>query len=224
MRAISPEWEDLRVVGSTVLRHPKPGTAAAWIHEAISPGLKGKERAREKVRNDYDGDCSNLKDLVRFTLEFENCKQMLIGLRRLRLLFTVVTLKNKYANPTPMGYRDLNLCLEVPISNGNKHICEVQLNLTSMLRAKDQTHEQYEVARSVLPEICKGSSMDWEKLFSFIMQRLSASSADGIVELLAGKSQGLFMHARPRRSLALPLLRVFKDRVRMNQLIERRSR
>ena len=46
----------------------------------------------------------------------------------------------------------LNLCLP------NGHICEVQLNLTLMLRVKQDVHIAYEQIRSSLPALCPGTS------------------------------------------------------------------
>ena len=47
--------------------------------------------------------------------------------------------KNKFANPTPLGYRDMNTCVRVDLGadeGAKKHIAEVQLNLSEMLTAK----------------------------------------------------------------------------------------
>ena len=38
----------------------------------------------------------------------------------------VLQLKNKFASPTPMGYRDFNLNVQVEIGGGRPaHVCEV---------------------------------------------------------------------------------------------------
>ena len=42
----------------------------------------------------------------------------------------IAQLKNKFANPTPLGYRDMNLNVSVRLDDGRKHLAEVQLNLT----------------------------------------------------------------------------------------------
>ena len=71
--------------------------------------MKGKERAREKMNNDYGGKASQLKDLTRLTLQFDSCSQMSKATKELQsekaveLGFRVVQVKNKYASPTPMG-------------------------------------------------------------------------------------------------------------------------
>ena len=102
---IADAWEVLGVVAVSgpTLRHPVPGRAQDWVHEALDPGIKGKERAYEKVANDYAGDASKMKDLSRITLEFADCAGLLAGVNTLLAQFKVVTLKNKFASPTPMG-------------------------------------------------------------------------------------------------------------------------
>ena len=90
-------------MGDTTLRHPVSGYARDWVHEAIDPGLKGKARAREKVANDYAGDASQMKDISRLTLQFDDCAGLLAGVQTLLEHFDVIVLKNKFASPTPMG-------------------------------------------------------------------------------------------------------------------------
>lgn len=79
------------------LRHPKPGSKAEWVDEADNPGVKGRERAKQKMENDYDGDAAQLKDLARHTLVFGSCERMVQGLNALdkECGFEVVQLKNK---------------------------------------------------------------------------------------------------------------------------------
>ncbi|MGA1354800.1 MAG: hypothetical protein ACO32I_08530, partial [Candidatus Limnocylindrus sp.] len=65
------------------LRHPKPESKAEWVDEADNPGVKGRKRAEEKMKNDYDGDAAHLKDLARQTLVFHSCERMVQGLKSL---------------------------------------------------------------------------------------------------------------------------------------------
>jgi hypothetical protein len=53
----------------------------------------------------------------------------------------VLTLKNKYASPTPMGYSDFNSCAGVVLSDGTRYVCEIQLNHIEMLAAKNVREE-----------------------------------------------------------------------------------
>merc|ERR1712185_51975 len=68
----------------------------------------------------------------------------------------VLTLKNKYASPTPMGYSDFNLCVGVLLPDGVEYVCEMQLNHVEMLAAKKEAHAHYEKVRAELPPLCPG--------------------------------------------------------------------
>ena len=93
--------------------------------------------------------------------------------------------KNKFANPTPLGYRDMNTCVRVNLGaddSAKKHIAEVQLNLSEMLKAKEDAHVHYEKIRSVIGAACKGLSDDVaDKLQEFIVSKLSSSVLDAAV-------------------------------------------
>ena len=92
------------------LRHPVQETARAWVEFADSPGIKAEPRVSEKMKDDYGGHANKLKDLARLTLRFTSCSSMADALLRgTRAGIEVLTLKNKYASPMPMGYLRLQL-------------------------------------------------------------------------------------------------------------------
>ena len=66
-------------------------------------------------------------------------------------------LKNKFAHPTPLGYRDVNSNIRVQLADDRKHLAEVQLNLRRVVEAKEIAHHQYEVIREALPKMCEGT-------------------------------------------------------------------
>jgi len=125
----------------------------------VEKGLKSEESAMRKIATDYNGDCSRIKDLVRFTASFSTCarmKQFLLSLlscsppslgggssRRPDRL-EVLALTNKHSKPSALGYRDFNLALRIELEGGRSHICELQVNLEDMLVAKELTHGLYE--------------------------------------------------------------------------------
>ena len=80
----------------------------------------------------------------------------------------IAQVKNKFASPTPMGYRDFNLNVRVPLDDGQTHIAENQLNLNSIADAKHIAHDQYEVIRAALPDMCKDTSVEADALEAFI--------------------------------------------------------
>ena len=109
--AIAREWEVDPDPKLSFLNHAVEGTQnKEWIEMADDPGVKGEARAREKMENDYKDQngvphANKLKDLARLTLRFTQPAKVVQTLKELRTLgFTIVILKNKYANPTPLGY------------------------------------------------------------------------------------------------------------------------
>jgi len=195
MNDIASEW----VVDPKLpfLQHPAPGAAKhAWVEFADSPGVKGEKRAREKMANDYDGHANQLKDLARLTLRFNDPRNLVTGYHALSDLgYDIVVVKNKYKFPTPMGYSDLNLVVAVTLGDGTPYLCEMQLNLIAMLDAKNEAHEHYEIIRSRLPELCRGTPVDADKLESFISGRLNNSALDSAVAALSLRADGLFLYA-----------------------------
>lgn len=119
-------------------------------------GLKGKHRAQEKLDKDYEGVVNRLTDVCRITLKQTTCARLVDALNFLRsdeaakLGLRILELKNKFAKPTPMGYRDFNTRVGVTLDDGGTHICEIQLNLIDMLTTKDDAHDYYEQVRWLL--------------------------------------------------------------------------
>ncbi|KAK7240947.1 hypothetical protein SO694_00055256 [Aureococcus anophagefferens] len=138
-----------------------------WFDGAVDPGVKGPDRAREKVANEYGGDASLLKDLARCTVHFADCGRLA---------------KNKFASPTPMGYRlryrDLSCVVELDLGDATPYLCEIQLHHDGMLAAKKAAHVHYEVVRSALPRICADAARgaaraDAGALEGFVVGRLN---------------------------------------------------
>ena len=192
---IADKWE--ADPNKATLRHPVQGTARAWVEFADSPGIKKEPRVSEKMKNDYGGHANKLKDLARLTLRFTSCSRMADalaeGLKGAGI--EVLTLKNKYASPTPMGYSDFNSCAGVVLSDGTRYVCEIQLNHVDMLEAKKEAHVHYEKVREELPALCQDTKVDAGELEAFIVGRLSTSSLDAAVEALSAKAEGLFLYA-----------------------------
>ncbi len=113
---------------------------------SIAP-LKGEERASQKVKADYGGDWSRLKDVVRCTLAVDSLADLHSTMSRLKAGGLVVAQppKDRFAKPTALGYRDMNLVIRAP----NGHLMEMQLNVKPMLIAKKTGHKAYEVTRSL---------------------------------------------------------------------------
>ena len=127
----------------------------------------------------------------------ETPDELLDVLNRLKSVgLEIAQVKNKFASPTPMGYRDFNLNVRVPLDDGSTHIAEFQVNLNCVLAAKKIAHKQYEVIRAALPAMCMGTSVEAEALEAFISERLNSSALDAAVGALERKADGLMLYAR----------------------------
>ena len=194
MSLIADTWE--ADPNHSTIQHPVEGTAREWVEFADSPGIKTEPRVSQKMRDDYGGHANKLKDLARLTLRFTSCRKMLTAIHHLEAGgFTVLTLKNKYFSPTPMGYSDFNLCVGVRLKDNTLYVCELQLNLVDMLEAKHLAHVHYEEVRKVLPALCTETKVDPGELEGYIVGRLSNSALDAAVAALSAKADGLFLYA-----------------------------
>ena len=102
--ALADAWlldEERKRLGKTDFYYPVAEQKRAWVDQAIDPGVKGAERAKEKMKNDYSGHANMLKDLARITLKYESCERMATAVQELKKAgFSLVVTKNKYLSPT----------------------------------------------------------------------------------------------------------------------------
>lgn len=116
--------------------------------EAAVVDIKGSERAVEKVLNDYEGDVTKIKDLLRTTISIKSLKDTDKAIELIKAKYgEPVKLKNTLNPdaPSPSGYRDINMVFEVKGS-----YMEVQVNMKPMLTVKyGKGHELYEQIRNI---------------------------------------------------------------------------
>ena len=166
--------------------------------------MKGRESAERKLADKYTDKNGvphpeKFRDLARATVLSGSATDLLKVLTVLDgggLGLEIAQLKNKFAHPTPLGYRDMNLNVSARLDDGRKHLAEVQLNLKSVADAKHIAHEQYEVIRLALPKMCEGTSVNPDSLQTFITDRLRSSALDAAVTSLERKAGGLMLYAR----------------------------
>ena len=79
------------------------------------PGAKGEPRSHEKMKSDYGGHTKHLKGLSRASLVFDDCIVLLdmLGFLQKDVKIKIVSLKNKFGSPTPLGHRDFCLIIEL---------------------------------------------------------------------------------------------------------------
>lgn len=114
--------------------------------------IKGASRARSKILK-YEQDISQLGDIVRFTVVVKNdLSNFNEVFKQMETTFEAMDariasqIENKFAQPTPVGYGDLNFSLFFE----NLGLAgEVQLTTPSMAAAKEKGHILYEKTRNV---------------------------------------------------------------------------
>ena len=102
------------------LETPKPGRASTLLPHPCTPGPHANQACRIwfKLHTKYGGDVSKVTDCARISLEFGTAE----GLERAAkfVLQSASTFKNRLANPTDEGYRDLMFTVLI-----EGHVCEV---------------------------------------------------------------------------------------------------
>jgi len=92
-----------------------------------------------------------MKDVARFAIYYPDVPAVLKGVQALRQGFKVVRFENRFRKPTVLGWRDITLLLEETISSGvhegQRHLIEVQLQLTGYAAAREKAHHYYEIVR-----------------------------------------------------------------------------
>ena len=118
--------------------------------QAIGPNVKGVERSREKVKQDYGGDARMLKDTLRCSVVCATMPLLCACYSRLLELdesgvVRILQVKNRFrAGAAAGGYMDVNTSV---LFHGL--VCEIQFNLKPFFELKDAAHVLFEVCRSL---------------------------------------------------------------------------
>ena len=139
------------LLGASVIRgdkKEKPDLTQPGPLVLIGP-LKGKARVLEKLQESGAG-ADSILDLVRATVAVDSLEEIPKVMSMLRSLGIEIARepKNRFAKPTDVGYRDLMFNVRYP----NGHVGEIQINIKSMLIAKELGHLYYEKVRSFMAE------------------------------------------------------------------------
>lgn len=109
--------------------------------------LKGTARTVEKIIDDYDGDPTKVKDLLRATIEVKSLSEVENVIAKTQAKYgTLVKLRNwlQEGSPSSYGYRDVNM-----VVNNQGGMAEIQINLSQILEVKHIAHKDYKVARKL---------------------------------------------------------------------------
>ena len=185
------------------------------ICEVIVAPLKGRERAMEKINDDYSGRepgpaCAWLFDVVRGTLichseaQMEDCVKRLLEVARSEE-YVFARLKNKFRFPVN-GYRDFNVNLRVslgrtPSGRPIYHMCELQIQLADLVKIKAMSHEAYEYFRKFF----RGSAESVNRRIDLV-QRVAATCIQVSGTTLAGAGSAAALKAASPSALASGLV------------------
>ena len=173
---------------------PVPMSTATWIDGAVSPGIKGKLRAEEQMRDECADHANKLTDLARITLTYADCGRMMRAIRRDMGTngINIIQLENRYLYPTALGYSDVNTTVDVILpSQKFKFLCEVRLNHPEMIRAEEEARQYHEIIRKALPTLCQSIAIDASVRDYFLGQvlaQLNRSSLEFATEELMAKT------------------------------------
>ncbi|MGF6936858.1 hypothetical protein OKW41_006020 [Paraburkholderia sp. UCT70] len=133
------------------------GIAEAMNGYALTPELKGRERAIDKVVSDYAGDATKIKDVLRGTIVAPNVDAARDAIRQIGERFDIVgdsrNLLARESKASGDGYRDAKLNVR---SNGVT--AEIQVNVPEMIAAKKQAHSLYIERSRIARDLEAGSN------------------------------------------------------------------
>lgn len=120
--------------------------------EIAHPPIKGMKRLVEKMYSDEQGGDGQAqpdwaKDTVRATIIVGSEAEVTRALAALKKAMNVVRVKDRFERPLETGYSDILTNVELP----NGMLGEVQINVPSMLAAKELGHLVYEIRRALSP-------------------------------------------------------------------------
>ena len=81
------------------------------------------------LHNRYSGDVRRVLDASRLAMVFSTPQSLQRTLHALDHHLSVIKVENRFRSPTPLGWRDFTIIIEVEIEPGVSHLVELQLQL-----------------------------------------------------------------------------------------------
>ncbi|MBY3787398.1 phosphoribosylglycinamide formyltransferase [Photobacterium carnosum] len=108
----------------------------------VIPKIKSAQRSQQKIATELQGETDKITDIARGSIIANDIPTLVQAYELLAKEATIVSVKNRFKNPTPSGYRDLNVLVRLPHS---QIITEVQLHLNEISTIKNgPEHDLYE--------------------------------------------------------------------------------
>lgn len=115
--------------------------------EAIFPGVKSEQRAKEKIESDLSGNVNKITDIARASIIAKDVEGLVTAYEVISNQTKVIGVKNRFKSPAASGYRDLNILVELPET---KIIAEIQLHLEEIEKVKSgPEHGLYEIIQKI---------------------------------------------------------------------------
>ncbi|MEM7234278.1 MAG: hypothetical protein AAF517_19020 [Planctomycetota bacterium] len=146
----SRPWFEAKVRAFATASGGVPGSVGlkADKQNQAKPSARAFQKAREKGAQNKNpqGGYRYIKDMIRTSVSYANCGEVIKALRDVQAHFFVVEAKDHFTQPKPGGYVDLNLIVENP---QNGHLCELQIHFDNMLHSKHEGgHAAYRLERN----------------------------------------------------------------------------
>lgn len=119
--------------------------------KAINNGLKGRERALEKINSDYINpetkipEANRLVDIAGSKIIYNSLKDLYSALEKFSSEYKILKIKDRIQKPLTSGYRDILMNIEMK----NGHIVEFRLHLKDIDKAAESGHKLYQERRSL---------------------------------------------------------------------------
>jgi len=163
--------------------------------------LKGSSRAVEKIRYEYGGDATQIKDLLRSTIVVNNFQQAGVALREVRNRFQALdsgfrNLLDPNSKSLEGGYRDIKINVNV-----DGHIAEVQINFPELIAVKEKFHYLYE-ERDNLERIINDEKRGYTKAEEAQIDKINATMKpdyDAAFEAILNRSNSALSTGAPLR-------------------------
>ena len=168
----------------------------------VRPYIKKEQRVREKTRLEYDGDYSYVTDMWAASLLYPDEKSLLAAFDKIKQRDDVIWINDRWHNPLPQGYRDIQLCLL--LSNGA--VIELQLHHKAIFEANSAvSHRIYEFVRSNMkkPEMqeCVQRAQNCQKiLFESALNGKFATVDDATKKEMAALTLELSKQTSPKKA------------------------
>ena len=168
---------------NTEIADSVPGARAAITN------IKGTERAAQKTILEYDGDPSNVKDLLRTTFAVQSMDDVPTVLEKVSAQYGEFIKFRNLLDPAvgsfnDTGYRDVTAVVMI-----NGTMAEIQINMPKMLLAKEKYHGHYEVIREYEGMLKVGQTLTDEQFAD--LHRLNDEMVSGYeavwAEMMASK-------------------------------------